>query len=127
MKGENTMENNKFEFTGKVCKQDGEVKVYNKGEKGIYVSKLSIAKKKDKEGNFEYFDFNFFGEELAEKVGAIKKGDVINVTGRIRTNQYTTKGGDKVTTLELIGENVCKAKYDEDKKQFVAAEEGLSF
>lgn len=121
------MENNKFEFTGKVCGQDGEVKVYDKGGKPVYVSKLSIAKKKDKEGNYEYFDFTFFGEELAGKVGAIKKGDTINVTGRIRTDQYTTKGGDKVTTLQLIGENLCKAKYDEDKKQFVAAEEGLDF
>lgn len=121
------MENNKFEFTGKVCKQDGEVKVYEKAGKGIYVSKVSICKKKDSEGNYEYFDFTFFGEELAEKVGTIKKGDIINVIGKIRTSQYTTKNGDKVTTLQLIGDDVCKAKYDEDKKQYVKAEEGLTF
>ena len=122
------MENNKFEFTGKVCKQDGEVKVYEKADKGIYVSKVSICKKKSKDSEeYEYFDFTFFGEELAEKVGAIKKGDIINVVGKIRTSQYTTKNGDKVTTLQLIGDDICKAKYDEDKKQYVKAEEGLAF
>lgn len=124
------MENNKFEFTGKVCKEDGQVKFYEgKNGTGLYVSKLSIAKKKDKEGNYEYFDFTFFGEELAEKVGAIKKGDIINVVGKIRTSQYTTKNGDKVTTLQLIGDDICKAEYDLDLKKYVPAKakEGLAF
>lgn len=124
------MEHNKFEMTGKVVGEGGQVKIYDKSGSVLYVSKVSICKKKDKEGNFEYFDFTFFGEDAAKKVGKVAKGDTINVTGRIRTNQYTSKSGDKVTTLELIGDEITKAIYDENKKQYVAVgttNEGLSF
>lgn len=108
---------NKFCLTGNLTK-DPEVM----GKEDKKVAKVSIATRRTyvKEGSDVSADFiplTFFGKqaEFAEKY--LKKGNRIEVSGRVENNDYTNKDGQKVYGFQFIVEIVefgGGAKKDEE-------------
>lgn len=110
------MEVNKFELTGRITYID--IKFSN--TTGKAVTRALMSKKSRKEGEYDTYAITFFGD-TAEKFGeTIKKGDTVNVSGRIGVNKYE-KDGKTVEKLELYGNEFALARYDEVLRDYVPA------
>lgn len=108
------MESNRFELTGKINYIETKYK-----DNGKCFTKILMAKKA-KDDDYQAFNIVFF-DELAEETGEmIKKGDVINVTGKLSVTKYI-KDDKEIQCVNLIGFKYNFAKYDKDKKEYVEA------
>lgn len=93
--------------------KDVEVKSTNTGLK---IAKLSVAtsdSKKDKSGNWtkttEWHNVTAFGD-LAEKAGALKKGNSVFVEGKITTKSYE-KDGEKKSYTEIVANDITGVSF----------------
>jgi single-strand DNA-binding protein len=58
----------------------------------------------------QWFQVSAFGR-LAERVlGGLKKGDLVCVNGELRASTYTTKDGEKRSSVEIVAADVIKAE-----------------
>jgi len=108
------MESNKFELTGKINHIDTKY-----SETGKCHTNILMAKKGKADNEFQSFNIVFF-DELAEEAGdLIKKGDVVNVTGKLAIKKYKTKEGNEAQCVNFCANSFSFAKYDLKKKQYV--------
>lgn len=109
------MESNKFEITGKVTFVD-----IKYTEKGSVITRALMSKKNtQKENEYDTYAFTFFGVAAEKFAEAIKKGDFVNITGRIGINKFKSKDGKDVEKYELYGNEFVKVKYDNNAKKYV--------
>lgn len=108
------MNSNTFELTGRVSFID--IKAF---QSGAFATRVLISKKGRKEGEYETYPITFFNEK-AEAIGeAIKKGDSVNIVGRLSYNKFVDKAGNQREQIELIGFDFTKVVYDEKEKKYV--------
>lgn len=107
---------NKVLMMGRLTK-DPEVR-YTNGENVTAIARFSIAvdrRFKNNNGEYEtdFFNCTAFGKqgEFAEKY--LKKGTKIVLSGRIQNDNYTNRDGQKVTTVQIITEEI---EFAESKK-----------
>ena len=110
------MEANKFELTARVNYVNIEYK-----ESGTIITRVLLSKKGKGENEYDTYPVNFFGKTAEEFAEAIKKGDTVNITGRISISKYT-KDDKKIERLDLIGFEFIKVAYDEKEKKYVPVE-----
>ena len=97
--------------------KDPEVR-YTNGENATAIARFSIAvdrRFKNNNGEYEtdFFNCTAFGKqgEFVEKY--LKKGTKIVLSGRIQNDSYTNRDGQKVTTVQIITEEI---EFAESKK-----------
>lgn len=98
---------NNIIITGRIT-HDIELKTSNSG---IEYANFSVAvdrRKKDKDGQkqSDFFKVSVFGKTAVFCNQYFKKGDGINVHGRMESDKYTNKDGVEVTGWTLMAENV---------------------
>lgn len=75
------------------------------GKETVY-TKFSIAvNRRGKDAGAEFFNITYFGVTAEFIVKYFKKGDPIPVSGHLQSKSYTDKNGNKVFTVEIIGED----------------------
>lgn len=109
---------NRFEITGRV----GYVKLTALSN-GNSMIRVLISKKSRKEGEYDTYGINFFGDVAEQIAQMIQKGDTINAVGRIDYNKYKDKLGNEREELRLVGNEYTKVVYDESKRDYVAVNE----
>ena len=107
------MEANKFELTARVNYVNIEYK-----ESGTVFTRALLSKKGKNEGEYDTFPITLFGKAAEGFAGDIKKGDTVNVTGRISISKYT-KDGKNVERVDLVAFEYTKVKYHEATKQYI--------
>lgn len=116
---------NKCLLMGRLTK-DPEVR-YSQGDNPIAIARYTLAVdrkyKKDGEQSADFINCLSFGKtaEFAEKY--YHKGTKILVIGRIQTNNYTNKDGQKVYTTEVVVE---EQEFAEGKKDGESSSQGGS-
>lgn len=112
---------NKAILTGRLTR-DPEVRVTQDGQTTI--ARFGLAVDRRKEG-VDFFNITTFGKtaEFAEKY--LKKGMKINLVGRLQTDSYTSKDGQKMTSTVVIADEVefCESKKEE-KTDFIDIPDG---
>ena len=122
-------------ITGNVCK-DIELK-YTKNNKGYVENTLGVRKdKKDENGNYEsdFIDFVCFEKKAEFLKNYSKKGDKLEITGKLRVDTWKDEEGkshtrsyvvvDKVNILTARNTNI---KNDATSTIFDITEEDLPF
>ena len=81
--------------------KDPEIR-YTNGEEAKAVAKYTIAVDRTKDKEADFISCVAFGKsaEFAEKY--FRKGQRVLVSGRIQTNSYTNKDGQKVYTTDVL-------------------------
>ena len=95
-------------------------------DSGKCLTRVLLSKKVnstgDKEKDYASFPVTFFNtrnKNVAEDFGEnVKKGDYVQVEGKLQINSYKGKSGDNITTIELIGFDFKKVRYDENQKYY---------
>lgn len=107
---------NKVLMMGRLTK-DPEVR-YTNGENVTAIARFSIAVdrrlRRNNDGpDADFFNCTAFGKqgEFVEKY--LKKGTKIVLSGRIQNDSYTNRDGQKVTTVQIITEEI---EFAESKK-----------
>jgi single-stranded DNA-binding protein len=108
------MEANKFELTARVNFVEIKYK-----ESGTVFTRALLSKKGKEEGTYDTFPITLFGKSAEGFAEAIKKGDTVNVTGRISISKYNKDGKD-IERVDLVAFEFTKVKYDESAKKYVA-------
>lgn len=107
------MEANKFELTARVNYVNIEYK-----ESGTVFTRALLSKKGKEEGTYDTFPITLFGKAAEGFADAIKKGDTVNVTGRISISKYKKDGKD-IERVDLVAFEYTKVKYHEATKQYI--------
>lgn len=98
---------NTIALTGNICK---EVQIkYTRNNKGYVENTIGVAKdKKDDEGNYEsdFIDFVVF-EKKADYLGNYaKKGDKIELTGKLRVDTWENEQGERKQRTYVVADTV---------------------
>ena len=97
---------NKVHLTGRVTREVI-LKTTSKGQK-MTMNTICVQRPfKDVDGKYgvDYIDFSLFDGKAESFVEYVKKGDFIEITGRLHQNPKE-KEGIKIYNLELIVENI---------------------
>ena len=108
------MEQNKFEITGRCNYVD--VKYNNDG---FCIVRTAISKKNKRTDEYDSFFITFLGDNAESYATKIKKGDVVNIVGYLEVNKYK-KDGKEISSINIVGKEFTKAKFDEKKKCYVS-------
>ena len=108
------MNSNLFELTGRVSFVD-----FKSFQSGTVKTRVLISKKGRKEGEYESYPVTFFGEKAEDVYEIVKKGDSINVTGRLAYNKFVDKAGNQREQIELIGFEFAKVQFNEKENKYV--------
>jgi single-strand DNA-binding protein len=106
-KGNTNMSLNNTFLTGRLTKAPETRDLQNGG----IVTTINIAVrenvKADENGDVpsQFFRISFFGQTAEVIANKAIKGQLVTVTGRLRTNERTI-GGEKVWTVEIVGSNI---------------------
>lgn len=103
---------NKLALIGRLTR-DPEIRVSQDGKTTI--AKFGIAV--DYRGKADFFNVTTFGKtaEFTEKY--LRKGIKIALTGRLSTDNYTNRDGQKVTSVIVIAEEVEFCEKKEETKE----------
>lgn len=117
---------NKVILTGRLANDDFFEKEWtNKNNELQKLLKFTIATKEwnDKNEFIEIVAFNKVAESLKE---GVKVGDLIELEGRLKTNNFTSKEGEAISKIDVIAysvtfvaksqENINKTKFENIKK-----------
>jgi single-strand DNA-binding protein len=87
------------------CGNSTEIELrYTQGGKAVVSFSIAMKSKKGEEVITTWQKVEAW-DSLAENLAAtIQKGDRVLVTGRIKTDEYTTKEGDKRTSVVLVAD-----------------------
>lgn len=104
---------NKVVLTGRLGR-DPEIRVTQDGKTAV--GKFSLAVDRWKDG-VDFFNITAFGKtaEFAEKY--LKKGMKINLIGRLQTDSYTNKDGQKMTSTVVIADEVEPLERKKEPEQ----------
>ena len=115
---------NKVILTGRLVSDD--FKKFQ-SSKGIISLTFKIALiEKTKRTNF--IDIVCFDKMVDNITKYIKKGDLLEVEGKLNNSKYTTKDGKKIYKTEIIAKNITfsvKSKHNENNKQDENNEENV--
>lgn len=110
------MEANKFELTGRVNYVNIEYK-----ENGTVFTRALLSKKGKEENTYDTYPIILFGKTAEGFSETIRKGDTVNVSGRIGISKYV-KDDKAIERIDLIAFDFNKVKYDEKAKAYVKVE-----
>ena len=85
---------------------DVEIKYFDNGN-AVAKGRMAINKpgaKRDDGQAPDWFTVEVWGQEAQAFIDQAKKGDRIGVTGRVKTNKWTTKAGEERTDLIVTAE-----------------------
>lgn len=104
---------NKVVIIGRLSR-DPEIRVSQDGQTTI--GRFGIAvDRRGKDQKADFFNVTTFNKtaQFAEKY--LKKGIKVAISGRLETNDYTNKDGQKVTSVIIVAEEVefCESKKEE--------------
>lgn len=102
---------NQVNLLGRIC-NELELK-YTQGDKPMAVLKFSVAIQRDKE-HADFIGCVAFGKTAEVISKYFCKGARIAISGRLSTNSYTNKNGQKVTSTEVL---VGSIDFIEKKQQ----------
>ncbi len=108
---------NKVQLVGRLTR-DPETR-YSQGTEPITVTRFSVAInrrfKKDGEQDVDFINCVAFGKTAEFISKYFNKGKMIGVVGRIQTNNYTGKDGNKRISFDILAEEVefCGSKDNE--------------
>ena len=115
---------NKVILTGRLVSDD--FKKFQ-SSKGIISLTFKIALiEKTKRTNF--IDIVCFDKIANNITKYIKKGDLLEIEGKLNNSKYTTKDGKTIYKTEIIAKNITfsvKSKHNEDNKQDENNEENI--
>lgn len=115
---------NKVILTGRLVSDD--FKKFQ-SSKGIISLTFKIAViEKTKRTNF--IDIVCFDKIANNITKYIKKGDLLEVEGKLNNSKYTTKDGKTIYKTEIVAKNITfsvKSKHSEDNKQDENNEENI--
>lgn len=115
---------NKVILTGRLISDD--FKKFQ-SSKGIISLTFKIALiEKTKRTNF--IDIVCFDKIANNITKYIKKGDLLEIEGKLNNSKYTTKDGKTIYKTEIIAKNITfsvKSKHNEDNKQDENNEENI--
>ena len=115
---------NKVILTGRLVSDD--FKKFQ-SSKGIMSLTFKIALiEKTKRTNF--VDIVCFDKIANNITKYIKKGDLLEIEGKLNNSKYTTKDGKTIYKTEIIAKNITfsvKSKHNEDNKQDENNEENI--
>lgn len=115
MKGEQTMETNKFELIGRVSFIEDK-----QSASGIRYVRILLSRKA-KQDTYESFPIVFFDETAKKFAGTIRKGDYIDVTGNMRIDTYVNADNKKTESIKLYAQDFVKVTFDTGNKRYVPA------
>ena len=107
------METNKVELVGRV-NFIAEPKSTANG--GLILTALLSRKKYNKE-EYDSFRLKLFNDTAHKFGDGIKKGDTVQVIGRLSTDTYE-KDGKKTTTTDIVVNSFNKVEYDAKAKDY---------
>jgi len=108
---------NTVSLIGRITK-DLELKSYNEG-KGFYTKftlAINRAVHKDSQPEADFINIVAWGGLSENICKHLKKGSQIAITGRLCSNSYTDKDGNKRYSTEVVAENF---KFLDNKQQIV--------
>lgn len=115
---------NKVILTGRLVSDD--FKKFQ-SSKGIISLTFKIALiEKTKRTNF--IDIVCFDKIANNITKYIKKGDLLEIEGKLNNSKYTTKDGKTIYKTEIVAKNITfsvKSKHNEDNKQDENSEENI--
>ena len=94
--------------------RDPEVRVTQDGQTTI--AKFGIAvDRRGKEDKADFFNVTAFNKTAIFVEKYLKKGTKVAITGQLRTDSYTNKNGQKVTSVFILADRVefCERKAEE--------------
>ena len=99
---------NKSILMGRLTR-DPEVR-YSQGEKSTAIASFSIAVnrkfKREGEPEADFFNCTAFGKQAEFVEKYLKQGTKILLSGRVQNNNYTTKEGQKVYSVQIMVEEI---------------------
>ena len=114
---------NKVILTGRLVSDD--FKKFQ-SSKGISLTFKIALIEKTKRTNF--IDIVCFDKMVDNITKYIKKGDLLEVEGKLNNSKYTTKDGKTIYKTEVIAKNITfsvKSKHNENNKQDESNEENV--
>lgn len=115
---------NKVILTGRLVSDD--FKKFQ-SSKGIISLTFKIALiEQTKKTNF--IDIVCFDKIANNITKYIKKGDLLEIEGKLNNSKYTTKDGKTIYKTEIVAKNITfsvKSKHNEDNKQDENSEENI--
>jgi single-stranded DNA-binding protein len=112
------MESNSFELIGRVNYVN--LKSLSNGNS---LTRVLLSIKRYKSEEYDTFPITFFAEVSQDAANRLKKGDYINVVGRLNLDKFKNKEGKDVESISLIGYSFIKVTFDKDQKRFVEVED----
>ena len=112
------MESNSFELIGRVNYVN--LKSLSNGNT---LTRVLLSIKRYKSEEYDTFPITFFAEVSQDAANRLKKGDYINVVGRLNLDKFKNKEGKDVESISLIGYSFIKVTFDKDQKRFVEVED----
>ena len=107
---------NKVILTGRLVSDDFKKFQFSKGIISL-TFKIALIEK-TKRANF--IDIVCFDKIANNITKYIKKGDLLEIEGKLNNSKYTTKDGKTVYKTEIVAKNITfsvKSKHNEDNKQ----------
>ncbi len=99
---------NKVILMGRLTR-DPEVR-YSAGENSTAIGRFSIAVdrrfKRNGDADADFFNCTAFGKQAEFVEKYLKKGTKVLLTGRIQNDTYTNRDGQKVTSVQIIAEEI---------------------
>lgn len=107
------METNKVELVGRV----NFIAEPKSTANGSLILTVLLSKKKYNKDEYDSFRLKLFGDVAHKFADGIKKGDNVQVVGRLSTDSYE-KDGKKISTTEVIVNSYNKVEYDAKAKDY---------
>lgn len=106
---------NKWMGIGRLSR-DPEVRITQDGNTTVARFGIAVDRQRDKADFFNVTAFNKTAE-FVEKY--LKKGTKIGLEGQLRTDEYTNRDGQKVTSVYILADKIefCESKKEEQKEE----------
>jgi len=115
---------NKVILTGRLVNDD--FKKFQSSKRIISLTFKIALIEKTKRTNF--IDIVCFGKIANNITKYIKKGDLLEIEGKLNNSKFTTKDGKTIYKTEIVAKNITfsvKSKHNEDNKQDENNEENV--
>ena len=106
---------NKVILTGRLVSDDFKKFQSSKGMSLTF--KIALIEQTKKTNFIDIVCFNKIADNITKY---IKKGDLLEIEGKLNNSKYTTKDGKTIYKTEIVAKNITfsvKSKHNEDNKQ----------
>ena len=114
---------NKVILSGRLVNDDFKVFKSNKGVSLTF--KIALIENSKKTNFVDIVCFDKLANSITKY---IKKGDLLEIEGKLNNSKYTTKDGKTIYKTEIVAKNITfsvKSKHNEDNKQDENNEENI--